>query len=286
MTKAKTFLLIGVVVAVHCVAVVSVILIQGCGTTRPRTAAPSIPVMPPGGEAERVLETETGMAPALGGTTTYVVGKGDCLSVIAKRFGLSVGELMALNGIKDQNKIREGQRLVLPGAVDVDSAPPPAPPRRAPLRAAVVPAGGGVYEVKKGDSLSVIAAAHGTTVSGLKELNGLSGDRILVGQKLVVPRGAVVNAGMRREESRAPGPAVRIPLAEPEIPPRFEEATPEEEAGRMSAPVIKPHTVEEGEELRTIALMYDVSMKKLMILNNLGDTRLTPGQVLRIPMTD
>lgn len=285
MTKAKTFLLIGVVVAVHCVAVVSVILIQGCGTTGPRTAAPSIPVMPPTGEAERFVETETVAPPVSEGTTTYVVGKGDCLSVIAKRFDLSVGELMALNGIKDRNKIREGQRLLLPGAVDVDSTPPPAPRRTSP-RAAVVPAGGGVYEVKKGDSLSVIAAAHGTTVSGLKELNGLSGDRILVGQKLVVPRGAVADAGMRREDSRAPGPAVRIPLAEPEMPSRLREATPEEEAGRMSAPVIKPHTVEEGEELRTIALMYDVSMKELMILNNLGDTRLTPGQVLRIPMAD
>lgn len=285
MTKAKTFFLIGAVVAVHCVAVVSVVLIQGCGTTRGGAAAPASPVMPPVGGVEPMVHADADTAPMSDGTTTYVVGKGECLSVIAKRFGFSVAEIMALNGIKDQNRIREGQRLALPGQVDVEGAPPPAPRRAAP-RAVDVPAGGGVYEVKKGDSLSVIASRHGTTVSGLKELNGLSGDRILVGQKLVVPRGAVRAAGRSREDSWGPEPAVRVPFAEPELAPPAGEPVPEEEANDLPAPVIKPHTVEEGEELRTIALMYDVSMKDLMIVNNLSNTRLTPGQVLRIPMAE
>lgn len=43
------------------------------------------------------------------------------------------------------------------------------------------------YEVKAGDSLEKIARRHGTTVHTLKELNGLEGDRIFVGQKLNLP---------------------------------------------------------------------------------------------------
>ncbi len=42
----------------------------------------------------------------------------------------------------------------------------------------------GVHVVKQGDTLSAIAAKHGTTVSMLKKLNGLSSDRLQIGQKI------------------------------------------------------------------------------------------------------
>ncbi|MGB5703181.1 MAG: LysM peptidoglycan-binding domain-containing protein, partial [Polyangiales bacterium] len=40
--------------------------------------------------------------------------------------------------------------------------------------------------VKHGDALSTIAARHGVTVAQIKEWNGLRGDMIRIGQKLVV----------------------------------------------------------------------------------------------------
>ncbi|MCC6415497.1 MAG: N-acetylmuramoyl-L-alanine amidase [Opitutaceae bacterium] len=43
------------------------------------------------------------------------------------------------------------------------------------------------YTVKTGDTLSAIASHHGTQVAELKRRNQLKSDRILVGQKLVVP---------------------------------------------------------------------------------------------------
>ncbi len=43
------------------------------------------------------------------------------------------------------------------------------------------------YEVQKGDTLSLISQAFGTTVRKLKELNGLKSDNLRVGQKLLVP---------------------------------------------------------------------------------------------------
>jgi LysM repeat protein len=48
--------------------------------------------------------------------------------------------------------------------------------------------GGGTYTVKKGDTLSGIAAAHGTTVKAMADLNGLKDpNKLAVGQKLKVP---------------------------------------------------------------------------------------------------
>jgi LysM repeat protein len=47
--------------------------------------------------------------------------------------------------------------------------------------------GSKTYRVKPGDSLEKIAKASQTTISAIKELNGLSSDRIIVGQKLKLP---------------------------------------------------------------------------------------------------
>ncbi len=43
----------------------------------------------------------------------HTVQRGDTLSSIAARYGVSVGELIALNDLDDRNVIRVGQRLVL-----------------------------------------------------------------------------------------------------------------------------------------------------------------------------
>lgn len=45
----------------------------------------------------------------------------------------------------------------------------------------------GTYTVQKGDTLSLVAQAFGTTVGKLKEMNNLHSDMLRVGQKLTVP---------------------------------------------------------------------------------------------------
>lgn len=47
--------------------------------------------------------------------------------------------------------------------------------------------GNKIYRVRPGDSLEKIARINQTTIQALKELNGLSNDRIIVGQTLKVP---------------------------------------------------------------------------------------------------
>jgi membrane-bound lytic murein transglycosylase D len=48
--------------------------------------------------------------------TYHVVQRGETLSSIAPRYGASVNEVVALNGLASAHRIRVGQRLVLPGA--------------------------------------------------------------------------------------------------------------------------------------------------------------------------
>ena len=44
------------------------------------------------------------------------------------------------------------------------------------------------YTVQSGDTLSLIAQAFGTTVAKIKEMNGLKGDNLRIGQKLNLPK--------------------------------------------------------------------------------------------------
>ena len=44
----------------------------------------------------------------------YTIQRGDCLSVIAQRYGTSVAILAEINGIQDVNKIYAGNTLYIP----------------------------------------------------------------------------------------------------------------------------------------------------------------------------
>ena len=61
-------------------------------------------------------------------STVYVVQRGDTLSRIAARYGVSVGALAAANGIRNVNLVYTGQRLLIPGASSgsVPGTKPPA----------------------------------------------------------------------------------------------------------------------------------------------------------------
>src|SRR5690606_24658011 len=89
-------------------------------------------------------------------TATYTVKKGDTLSHIAKRFGTTVNELVRLNNIKNPNLIYVGQKLKINGTASSKNT--------SNSKAQY-------YTVKKGDTLSHIAARYKTSVSKLVKLN-------------------------------------------------------------------------------------------------------------------
>lgn len=110
----------------------------------------------------------------------YVVERGDSLSVIARRFNTTVGELASLNQLPSRNRIQIGQRLLLPQ----DNA-------NAQQLAAVTNEStleDGVYTVRRGDTVSLIAARYNIPEQRLLGINGIQDrHRIYPGQELRLP---------------------------------------------------------------------------------------------------
>jgi putative chitinase len=106
-----------------------------------------------------------------GCSTYHIVQRGDTLSGIAAWFGVNTWSLASVNGISNANHIWVGMKLCIPSAY---GNPGPV-------------TGTGYYTVRAGDTLSKIAAWHGTSVQYLMWLNGLSNAHyIYVGQVLRV----------------------------------------------------------------------------------------------------
>jgi len=292
--------LVSAVVGAHCVAVGSAFLFQGCGTTRGPVAMPNEAPMPPSlaaEPAEVVRAAPIPVAPvapggkswAVDATTTYVVGKGDTLSQIGYRYGVSVAELMTLNNIADPGKIRIGQKLVLPGKIDINKpVKRPAAPTANHAKKPAIPAGSNGYVVQAGDCLSVIAAKAGVTTKALQEANGLKSDAINVGQTLILP------AGMPIAAAPAPLPRPAAPVAPAEIVARELPDVSDEElpmvdlAPELPVPAgsVTMYKVQAGDDILTVASQHNVSIADLRRVNRLTSDILVAGQRLVIPTQD
>ncbi|MEJ2749525.1 MAG: LysM peptidoglycan-binding domain-containing protein, partial [Anaerolineae bacterium] len=123
--------------------------------------------------------------PAPGGNGTYTVRPGDTLSIIARKFGVDMAALAAVNHLANPSFIRVGQILTMPGAA---AAPPPANPEPAPTE--TPPDNGTVYIVKRGDTLYIIARKFGVTVQALTAVNQITNPSLIFpGQKLLIAAG-------------------------------------------------------------------------------------------------
>jgi LysM repeat protein len=195
--KVKIFCALGVNVAV-----LLVLLMQGCKREQPQTTAEQSPMFtdtnpPPMDMSDTnvpyaAVDTNTPPPPPqvpvvaptplpAAAASEYTILKGDTFSTIAPKFGVSTKALQAANPGVDPSKLQIGKKIVIP----VSSAAV-APPDAASVGAPVGDSGG-LYKVKSGDTLSKIATAHHTTVKAIQSANNLSDSRIKVGQLLKLP---------------------------------------------------------------------------------------------------
>ena len=116
---------------------------------------------------------------------TYKVKRGDTLSEIARKYHVSLKDLMQVNHIRSARHLRTGKRLVIPGY---------APTLRTSSSSNSLGSGaalsdlrdGQVYIVKKGDTLGSIAKGNDLPLKDLMALNGKTNSTINVGEKLYV----------------------------------------------------------------------------------------------------
>ncbi|MCA1780341.1 MAG: LysM peptidoglycan-binding domain-containing protein [Xanthomonadaceae bacterium] len=102
------------------------------------------------------------------------VGSGESLWLIARRYGVGVGEIQRMNGMGASTLIRPGRRLVIETGRKVE------PPIRSTER----------YVVRSGDSLWTISRRQRVGLQELMRLNGLDRDSVLrPGQRLLIRSG-------------------------------------------------------------------------------------------------
>jgi LysM repeat protein len=129
----------------------------------PRGRAPqpepaTLPTAPAGvGGAEEATLAGGGPGPR---PAVHVVQQGETLYSLSVRYGVSVAQLRAANGLHGDT-ISIDDRLTIPGHVEIT--------------------------VASRQTLYSLARTHGTDVESLSRKNGLAGDALAVGQKLIVP---------------------------------------------------------------------------------------------------
>ncbi len=103
-------------------------------------------------------------------TVNHTVRSGETLSVIARKYKVSLANLASWNGLTNPNLIRVNQKLT----VRTQSSKPT---ENTTTQS---------YLIKAGDTLSHIARQYNTTVHAIKGKNNLQSDLIFVGQKLKI----------------------------------------------------------------------------------------------------
>lgn len=119
---------------------------------------------------------------------TYVVQSGDFLAKISKKFNVTIGSIKRLNPSIKNDVLRVGQKIRIPNnndsledfaaTVKTNSVQKPYVPYTGLTRE---------YVVKNGDTLGSVAYGSGMSIRQLKDLNGLSGDSLKIGQRIKIP---------------------------------------------------------------------------------------------------
>ncbi|MDP9694640.1 UNVERIFIED_ORG: LysM repeat protein [Arthrobacter globiformis] len=139
----------------------------------------------------------SGLQPTRVTPTAHTVVRGDTVSGIAGRYGLSTTSVLKLNNLKSNSVIYPGQRIKLKAAA-------------APAARAAAPAvtAARTYTVKSGDTLGGIAGRHGVRLSQVLSWNGLKVSSIIYpGQKIRLGAGTAVAAAPAKASAPAATPS-------------------------------------------------------------------------------
>lgn len=183
----------------------------------------------------------------------YTVQRGDTVSHIAARTGVSVASIAAANALANPSYIRIGQVLTIPGRTTATPAPVATPAQ--PTTSS--------YTVAPGDTLTAIAARLHTTVAALVSANDLKNPSLIrIGQVLTVPGAAPAAVA-------APAPAASVPTSVP-----------------TSITTRTSYTVARGDTLSGIAARYGTTVAAIQSANGLKNASfIRIGQVLSVPVT-
>ncbi|MBU3678364.1 MAG: LysM peptidoglycan-binding domain-containing protein [Candidatus Kapabacteria bacterium] len=215
----------------------------------------------------------------------HTVSRGETLASISAAYGVSAVELSEINGITGYRaRLKSGSVLRVPvrsvsaaAATDLSSSSPPAPQAvrtDTSVKSAAAPKSmvaddahsrgmregvAAVYVVERGDNLSAISSKFNIRIADLRNWNNIPYDRdgLQVGDTLIVG----TPSGVQKARASA-------------------DITSVEQLPRVRT---QRHTVRKGENLKTIANRYSMTVARLAELNNVKRTaRVKPGAILLV----
>lgn len=179
----------------------------------------------------------------------YTVKAGDTLYGISRKFGMSLSQLVSVNGISASSLIVPGQILRVAGGETISTV--------VKTTATTSRTSGGNYLVQPGDTLYSIARRSGMSLNSLLTLNGLSQSSVIYpGQSLTISQ----------SDSRVATKSSYIakPLA-------------------SGVSTSGTYTVQAGDTLYGIARRSGMSLNTLLSLNGLSQSSvIRPGQTLKL----
>lgn len=185
---------------------------------------------------------------------THVVRRGDTLSALGLKYGVSARAIAEQNGMSVKQAISVGETLRIPNvdktgsSGDGGSSGSKGSSKSGETSGSATPAKKNVYVVQSGETLGGIAIKHGVRLASLATANGLTTKSMVrVGQELVIPSDAA--------------------------------------ARRPDVPETTSYAVKNGDTLSGVAKKHGVTVTELEKLNGISrKATLRVGQTLKIPV--
>ncbi len=211
-------------------------------------------VIPSGGAYARYAKVQASRSSSTNKLVRHKVRGGETAGTIARKYGVTVGQLKRWNNLNRHLTVRKGQRLKVYQRVRGGSG-----------KTRVARAGGeGYHTLKRGETLGHVAEAYGVSTKQLMAWNEINDPRrVRAGAKLTV-------YGGKKEKIARAGTTTAIDLSQ-----AMPEATPESATRTV--------VLKSGQTLGHVAEAHGVSTKQLMAWNKIRNPRrVRAGQKLVI----
>lgn len=173
----------------------------------------------------------------------YKIKRGDTISEISEKFGVSIAQIKKWNGL-NSNKLVAGKTLKIHGTTTGNTSYGD--------NTVKTNANVNYYKIKPGDSIGKIADLYGVSSADIMNWNGLSDNKIIAGKTLKIYSDTKVND---------------VPVV-----------TQNTNSNKNSS----VHTVKSGDTLYSIATQYGMSVNRIKYLNSLSSNKIKIGQKLKV----
>lgn len=233
-------------------------------------------------ESQNESQTEATVVAAPAQAVEYhTVRRGENLTLIARKYGITVQELVRLNRLSHRSTLRVGQRLKL-RTNETESSQ------------SGVGSGESSHVVRRGETLTQIAQKHGVSLRAIEKQNKLTPkSTIKVGQRLEIPGSAkarkpaakvVYHQVKRGENLTMISEKYGVSLADLRSQNKINRGQVLHVGQKLKVAFDRVHVVRSGENLSLIASKYKVSVRELVKANDLRQKGLiAAGQALVIP---